>query len=563
MPTFKEDHEGNSFKVCVICLEKSKGFKLLLDDEDYTILKNLPKYTTIFDNKDHLARGICEACKRILSTLDTTKPRSLPNVDYKGLIENVLKNLHDESSGSCNCELCKIGRHKGSKKFESEFVLKSKNKRGRIVTSEDHNLDTSKEKSPEQQARVRCPNCYGIYALGTHKECGQDKKLDNLMGMMSPKTKEQIVARVLDEKFKEADEAKKATINLSRRFGSKMTVTTPKAAAAAATAPQLSEKFFLEVKKTFGTSGRNLRELARLYREMTGGSVVPHLREKLQAANHTLDDFFEVNVMTFLCEDKEENEYFDFVEREDGGLICVETPDGRRTPRARYTVVCKDVLALINFLKEKRHITNDTIVKIGIDGKKEFNVKFLTLIECFSTGGQGFLKVALILQEENTENVSTDKKKKSHKGGGVRKLLVLFIGEQIPESYANVKKILEVLNIFDAGMIDKVSFASDLKLINIMVGMQSHSCIHACAWCECPTRGETAYIDQDQYSLRTLGRMKKQAEKFHADGSKLLKAKDYCNVINVPLLRGLPDTTILELIPPPGNSQHYFNLLHT
>ena len=177
------------------------------------------------------------------------------------------------------------------------------------------------------------------------------------------------------------------------------------------------------------------------------------------------------------------------------------------------------------------------------------------MLSCY-LGGQGFLKVALILQQKERDEKSPMKKKsRDFKEGGVRKLLLLFIGEKIPETYDNVRKILEVLNLFDAEMVDTISFASDLKLINIMVGLQGHSCTYACAWCECPTRGEKAYFEpQEEYTLRTLGRIKRFAQKWQDDGSKSAKAKLAFNCVNVPLLKAHPDTTLLELIPPPGKT---------
>ena len=145
------------------------------------------------------------------------------------------------------------------------------------------------------------------------------------------------------------------------------------------------------------------------------------------------------------------------------------------------------------------------------------------------------------------------KKTKSFKDNSVKKLIVLFIAEKVPENYLNIKSILKELDIFGHGMIDmsEITFASDLKLINIMLGLQSHSCMHACSWCECPTRGQNAYQDQDSWPMRTLGGLRTHATNYKAAGSKKDKAKDYKNVIHVPLLNGPNELEVMSIIPPP------------
>ena len=71
---------------------------------------------------------------------------------------------------------------------------------------------------------------------------------------------------------------------------------------------------------------------------------------------------------------------------------------------------------------------------------------------------------------------------KQHKDTSVAETLILANVEAIPETRANVKTILDKLNLQS----EKFSFTlnSDLKLINIIVGIQGHSSSCPCPFCE-------------------------------------------------------------------------------
>ena len=73
-------------------------------------------------------------------------------------------------------------------------------------------------------------------------------------------------------------------------------------------------------------------------------------------------------------------------------------------------------------------------------------------------GGQGFLKVAMILlpkiaEKSPRKDPSTPplnkkpSKEQEPKHGGVKQIITLFMGQKIPENYENVKRVLDCLNI--------------------------------------------------------------------------------------------------------------------
>ena len=105
----------------------------------------------------------------------------------------------------------------------------------------------------------------------------------------------------------------------------------------------------------------------------------------------------------------------------------------------------------------------ETTAKVGIDG------------------GGGFFKVCLSLYDK-------DKSEKKGDGRflytGVKKIFLLLICPEIKESYSNVRDILQLLKISD--MLPNCTYSVDLKLANIMAGIQAHGSTYPCIWCECP-----------------------------------------------------------------------------
>ena len=87
--------------------------------------------------------------------------------------------------------------------------------------------------------------------------------------------------------------------------------------------------------------------------------------------------------------------------------------------------------------------------------------------------GQGFLKIGLVLQEirDPYDLEKSPVKKKTPKDGGIRRTIMIGVVEDVPESYYNVRILLEILDI-QPGKID-VKYTSDLKLLNILLGRES------------------------------------------------------------------------------------------
>ena len=116
----------------------------------------------------------------------------------------------------------------------------------------------------------------------------------------------------------------------------------------------------------------------------------------------------------------------------------------------------------------------------------------------------------------------------------------MALAEDMQEIYQNLQIVVTKLKLNDL----QCSLACDLKLINAILGILSHSGKYACAYCD----GEMSLQSGE---LRTFGSLKLWYQKFKEAGLDMTKMQHFKNQINESLLTGAEDTTILSFLPPP------------
>ena len=159
----------------------------------------------------------------------------------------------------------------------------------------------------------------------------------------------------------------------------------------------------------------------------------------------------------------------------------------------------------------------------------------------------GFFKICLNLIEEKTLKKS-GRKKAMYLDSSVKKLFILAIVQGVPETYKNVEKILEALKLENVEF--KFCLATDMKLQNIIMGLQSNSAAFPCVYCESRRPFDIPGL------LRTLGRIRELSRKFIEIGAKLKDAQDYLNAVNEPLFSASDDAQIIEILPIPELHLH-------
>ena len=140
----------------------------------------------------------------------------------------------------------------------------------------------------------------------------------------------------------------------------------------------------------------------------------------------------------------------------------------------RPEIFCNDALEILNEVIDKRDLEFERYdFKIGIGG------------------GGGFMKICQNIIRRQEEH--TTKKRRLYKHGiegaahadtSVHKLLILAIVPDVPETYENVSDIWKMIDLEPLEQYGDVKIAADLKLCNIMLGLQSHASNHPCSWCD-------------------------------------------------------------------------------
>ena len=225
--------------------------------------------------------------------------------------------------------------------------------------------------------------------------------------------------------------------------------------------------FFTDAMKRLNLSQTQVYVLGQVAKDKLKTKNPAYLKAKVVDYQDRLKDFFTLECIDVQCHPPKKKG-----QKRDKTLVM----------ESRFLVRIKSKPKLVEFMIQERKIEEDTQVKIGIDG------------------GQNFLKVGLVLQtvRDAYEATKSPVKKKSAQGG-VRRCLIIGILEDVPETHYNVHRILQILDIRPQDL--DLTFTTDLKLLNILLGMQGHSSSHSCAYCTILTVGPGAYSGENVKTL--------------------------------------------------------------
>ena len=481
-------HDQNRDKVCIVCMDKG-GYSLT----DIVLKRIRDFFISNFDPEERCCpNSICSKCRRDLYDLENGKKtvHDLPDpYDFDDILPHVRRLRLDESR-YCECEICNVARTKSK--------LVSKRKRGRPSS------DSSNNQTSMCAAVKMCLHCKGIIHRGISHRCNLSNLRKNLIDMcesVDERTKEVVAYRVISDKVKD-ESAKSIKLKSPGPFPLKINVN-PKEDTTTFSSSDISS-----LQLALGTSNRSVhRKLLPFIRRISHNrhAVQAHTPQFLHDRDQQLAKYFSVTLM--------------------------KLDTGNNKEELREVVYCTDVEDFIDTISSKRDIDLDNrSVKIGIDG------------------GGGFLKFCLSVYVD--EDVETPHPKDSFANTSVKKIFIIAIVQDVKESYINVLRILEILNIQQVSM--NCMYALDLKLANIVAGLQAHGSTHPCLWCVCPKR-EFGKDSESQHHVRSLGSVRNfandfQCERSHSDK---VQAKDFKNCIHPPLVFGDDSNLFIHHIPLP------------
>ena len=168
-------------------------------------------------------------------------------------------------------------------------------------------------------------------------------------------------------------------------------------------------------------------------------------------------------------------------------------------------------------------------------------------------GGQKFLKVCVNIVSKTTESVggrylySQGVAPRTKKDSSVKRSIILAIMPDVKELYFNIASVMKFLiTQFIVFPSNCIKFVADLKLTNIICGLQNHKSIFCCLYCEdC-----SPWIDSSS-PRRSIGSLNEDYRNYVKAGSKLSKAMKFHNVVHPPLLRGDDSVPIIDIFVPP------------
>ena len=496
MPNFQLTHEQSREKVCSACGVRTAKKKRITAGEEKLLQKYCkPRFDSNF--REHPA-GLCSscrwylfACKRGDNWDEIQKPDPRLKWDAFQLEHGRFKeHLHD----AAECQVCLLARFNpvGEPAFNADnmYVMKSW------------------EPVPPEKTYKFCDKCYQHIGKGIPHPCtvGSAKKhLANMVAQLPTNGQGQVVAECLKglASSSSSKDGSGAEMRLNQlRGGNRLSVRVGKAQTSKPT--PISTEFLVSLQKKLNCSENKLLMLCREFRK-EGVKFDPNIQEELQSLSHSLDSFYKVEKLDFTG----------------------KNADKEDVPVELDLVYLQDADAFITHVIGERNLDAEkVIVRVGLDG------------------GQGSFKVVGSIFETTSHEVDTP----GEKLAGANKLLVFALAEDLSENYNNVRVVVEKLRLDELDC----CFASDLKLINVLLGISSHSGKFGCAYCE----GE---MTLELGVLRTFGSLADWHRKLMEDAGRSRnresfikrRQKDYKNVIHPSLLKGEPEKTILSSIPLP------------
>lgn len=485
-------HDENRLKICAVCFGKSK----------YNITKVVEERIIMYFHEDFVLSdprypaGICAKCRNDLLNISCGKKTVaiLPELYDCDQISPVLTSTRANPIPLCDCKLCDIARRSGN----LTLLLR---KKGRPST---------KEKAPSVPITI-CSECKSEYGRGIAHKCNTKTLRHNMMEMMhsSDTNTQEVIASGIVKNSAGEDFSCKLYSGGPKPFT--VYLKNP------AQSPQLKLSEITQLQTATSSSNNEIRrKFVPFIRNIFGRkSVESHVGLKLPDRDRDCVDYFDCIPCNFEC-----------TPTEDG--------DSNNTSNLVY---CTDVEGLIDLICERRRFDKHSVnIKMGIDS------------------GGGCLKFCLNIISKTSSDSTMPKKliQKTMLDTSVKRLIIIAVAYNVKETHANIRLIFEHLKI-DEIDIDYMC-AVDLKMANILCGLQSHSCTYPCVYCECPKSEFSDPMKFKSYRMRTIGEIKQLADQF-VRSRKLYNvnasAKDFKNCVCHPMIQGNDSDILIQKIPLP------------
>lgn len=321
----------------------------------------------------------------------------------------------------CGCPMCQVARSNPRQNLPLKCTIQ-KRKVGRPAI----NNDVIKPKSIKL-----CSLCNSKLQKGLKHTCTLTTKVANTVTLASG-CQQQVASKII-QKEKSVQCSSSLVLNKGKGVGMEIGI---KRQHEAPDQQKVTLNVFQEIQKDCNLSLNSMRKISDHLRNVAKKMVEPNVIPNMKKLSHRLDEYFDFEMLNNVKIGKNEFSPAPFV-------------------------YCNNLPQLTVYLLNERNLGNSFNVKIGID-----------------SGGDS-LKVCLnLLPYDNTEVGN------KHKSGGINKLMIIGLGPKMIECYSNIELIFKTINFNSLCGVCEYTFAADLKLIMMLLGLQANSSSHPCPWCD-------------------------------------------------------------------------------
>ena len=352
---------------------------------------------------------------------------------------------------------------------------------------------------------LRCDECWSILSKGVKHHCTDATLASQIFSKVSDPSKLKVGETVASSVLKVAPKSPNGTVRLKQASGRPLPVNTS-AASPPSPKQKVSTSSLLEfqVNENFGDG--QIRSIATFINQNVGkGTVEKDFQQKLSLAYKYFDDDFLCSTTTFSTNGPTPTLF-------ESHLIHVPSLSD----------------FVLKVLKKRGSNPQAYFIKLGVDK------------------GQGILKFTVSLVPRASEDVNGYTENCFAKQS-VNDIFLVAVCYGVEENHSNLRIILEMIKAFECG---EVIFTGDLKVINMLCGIQSHSCLHPCYACT----QHKDHLDKDS-SLRTVESTMQNFEDYLNSSRTVADCQAQNNVKNFPTISHLAPSNsslpLLFLIPPP------------
>ena len=509
-------HDDNRKKVCLVGLKKGKNMFIITNFLNDRIKKFIP----LFDESDEkLPIALCKSCDKILYLCEKNNKR-IEKLKVPNYFELKFKRSTRFSDHLiCECTVCEIARNPGEK-IQHQNLMIGNNKSLNLGVASNGKI----HKKKTDNSKKICIKCCGIKKKGKGHKCKKSYSVKNIINEIielhcDEKQKEMICAALVKKTSKKGEHSGKngKIVSLHQQgTGRKLNVIVKPNLRKINEKPVcISAESVIKIQTKMNLSDQNINNFTKFMRQETKNRNLfePNVREKLVKKSKELDNYFGIS-------------QFDVTEKKKKIVKIHENSK---------VIHCTKMKELINLAERERSILDSRLI-FGIDG------------------GGGFLKFCLSVTNELNfyEEEESSKKRmkydnsvadKDFKNTGVKRLFIIAIMNNCQENYANLSQIWKLLNLNDYYGI----FSVDLKVANIIVGLQAHASSFPCTWCD----ARKTELDKCG-NYRTIKDCLDNFNEWTVHGKKDVDAGKFKNCKNPPLFVNRDENQeIIDIVVPP------------